>query len=129
MSTRASKLSKRTCAIKFCLNSQKLQSNIYKLMPKVYRNYPTANLSLHSDTTNQMNSRINQTNTSRPTQQTLFLQATLRTFTKKCAFCSSFFHKSENCQKISSVDKKSRQEKLKQSEACFLCLKVGKHVA
>ena len=52
-----------------------------------------------------------------------------KSFHQKCAFCSTFLHKSENCPKISSMDKKARQEKLKQSKACFLCLKVGKHVA
>ena len=49
-------------------------------------------------------------------------------FQPKCAFCFSP-HKSEDCRKINSMDKKSRKEKLKQSKACFVCLKIGKHVA
>jgi len=49
-------------------------------------------------------------------------------FQPKCAFCL-LPHKSEDCRKIDSMDKKSRKEKLKRSKACFICLKIGKHVA
>lgn len=44
--------------------------------------------------------------------------------TLKCIFCS-FWHKSENCHKVSLMDIKQRRDLVKASNACFLCLKQG----
>ena len=55
-------------------------------------------------------------------------QVTNSRFQVKCIFCS-LPHKSENCRKINYMDIKERKDLIKQSGACFVCLKRGSHVA
>ena len=49
-------------------------------------------------------------------------------FQLKCTFCS-LPHKSENCRKIQSMTVQERRDLVKQSGACFVCLKRGNHIA
>ena len=49
-------------------------------------------------------------------------------FQLKCIFCSHP-HKSENCRKMQSMAIKERKDLVKQSGACFVCLKRGNHIA